>query len=235
MTRRAALVAVGAALLAACGSVQEKASPSPAPAPVAPPREPAHVRFVHASAPTPAVDISIGSERIVENLQVGGFTPQRIDIAPGEHEFDVRAIRVPGQPMLSAKVDLAEGAKVTLVLLGDPNSSVPGQRLDLLVVPDPERAVVPERRSLVRFVHAIPGGPVVDLADANSRTYVRDLGYRQVSGFVSAPAQTDPTRLVAAGRTLLESGVPYAAGRLFTVVLMPQADGYTYAIVNERP
>mgnify|MGYP006294349047 CR=1 FL=1 len=231
-SKGAGAAVVGAMFLAACGGAQTAESPkAPAQLPIR--VKPAEVRFMHASATAPKVDFWVANKSVT-TLDSGTFTPVRLEIGPGNPELDVRTAGTSAQPLVEAHPTFEAGHSYTVVLVGDPNSTVRGQMLQTLVLEDAFPARPEPGRSLVRFTHAVPGGANFTIADPTNHVFYNDLGFGQTSAFGPGPAQTQKARLMVSGREIFASDIPYAALRAFTVVVMPTADTYRYLVASDR-
>ena len=87
----------------------------------------------------------------------------------------------------------------------------------------------------IRFVHAVPGGPEVNIRTAEGRGFAAGAGYKAVTDYAPIAAAQTTIEVVAGGDVILSAPVGLAEGRLFTVIVTPTADGVGAVVVNERP
>jgi hypothetical protein len=223
LSARAALVALAAAGLAACGSDDDP----PAPATT-------QLQVIHASADTPAVDVYVNGNRSLSGVtfgQASGFGP----VNAGPTRVQVTAA---GQPASAAPIDatllLAPSRDYTTIAVG--SGTTGATRLQAVVVDDNGAAPAAGQVKL-RVVHGAPAVPAVDIfvtapdAALPAAPTIDNLAFAQQapasgSAALAVPAGSYRIRAVVDGQTAIafDSGaVNLAAGADIVIVAVPDA------------
>lgn len=132
------------------------------------------VRFVHAVAGAPAVDILIADDLIVPGLSIDSPS-EHIALPAGTHEI---TLQVDGAVLATAEVEVSAGSAMTVVVLGTQDD------LSVSVFPD-DLSTISADTALVSVVNAIPDSTIASLATADGTSITADLGFDGASGSVS--------------------------------------------------
>lgn len=229
------LTFAAAGALAACGGSQTTTSSptsapmveeTPAPAPTS------TVRFVHAAA-APTVDIMAGGDVLLSGVAAGAFNAQRLTVPAGPHSLAVAPAGTT-DAVVSADVDLAADGDYTVIVIGDASSVIRATMPSAIVLED-SLAAPAEGMGHIRFVHAVPGGPEVQIRTADGRGFAAGAGYRATTDFVAIAAGQTTLEVVAGADTILSAPIGIADGFLYTVIVAPEGDGVGAIVVSERP
>lgn len=221
--------------LVACGGISsEKPAKDGADAPKVLPAKvakPAQVRFVNAAEGVAEAKFTVGETAVEASLVPGAFMTSRADVPSGEQTLKVLGGTA---SLFESKLNLTAEGHYTVVLLG--NASGPGLsgRLDAIVLEDGPQTI-PAGKSLVRFVHAVPGGPAVAFSSAKGQTYVSDVTYGRTTPWVAGPEESENVRIVIDQTEAFSASVPFSGGRLYTVIARPKGESFSYVVINERP
>ena len=171
------------------------------------------VRVVHAAAGGPLVDVFVDGLRAVTGVAFGGATPH-INLAAGAHQFAL----VPTGGALAAAIfttelEMAAGQPYTLMAIGAPPTIAPYVLLD-------DRIGAAGGIARVRFVHASPNAPALDLAVVGGVDLFTNVAYNETTPYLDLPAGT-PT---------LEIRVAGSGGSILTVPNVSLAAGEAYSL-----
>ena len=178
----------------------------------------AMVRVVHASPDAPAVDVWLDGEPAIRDLAFGAFTGHAA-VPAGSHR--VRVTPAGGQPdsaVIDATLDLAANKAYTVMAVGRLAEIKP------LVLEDDRSAPSGAR---VRFVHASPDAPAVDIAVAGGPVVVSNAGFGQDSGYLDVPTGDVALEVRVAGTDQVVLTVPanFASGYAYTLAAIGLAAG----------
>jgi hypothetical protein len=243
MTKRTLLAPLAAALLLACGGDDDN-NVTPTPSPTPPGTATVKLRIAHLSPDAPSVDVCLAaagsgqfSGPVLES--VGGASglaygqaTRYLDVDAGS--YDVRIVAATATncatPVVpdTTGVTLPAGATLTVAATGlaAPASGQPGFALTPLV----DETSVAAGRAKVRFVHASPGTPAVDVGAGSGSSFTplfTSVPFREVdtdagpNGYLdTAPLANATVSARATGTTtdaLVLSGVNLPAETIATV------------------
>lgn len=140
----------------------------------------AKLRFEHNVAAAPNVDVYANGQKIISNL---GYTKYHgyLDVAAGRYNISVHAANSPNA-FLNAAVDISAGDSYTVVVHGDIRDRA---SIGALVLED--NNMCPHNGSAhVRFIHATPSAPMVDVL-ADGSVIFQDVAYGQAGNPVYLP------------------------------------------------
>jgi hypothetical protein len=171
----------------------------------------ADVRVAHASPDAPPVDVLVNGTRAINRLAFGEFTfynrlpngAARIQVVPTGQSSPVvidATLNLVDGPVTVAAVDVL--AKISALVLQDDNRR-----------PDPGN-------SAVRFVHASPDAPAVDIAVRGSTTPLfSNISFKTATAYLQVKADRYALQVKVAGTqtVVLEATVPLEEGRIHTV------------------
>lgn len=236
MNKLALIVSIAAlGVVTACGGSQNTSSaPTSAPMVEEQPmeQETATVRFVHAAA-APTVDIMANGDALLSGVAAGEYNSDRLTVPAGGHTITVAPAGTT-DAVVSADVELAADGDYTVIVVGDASSVIRQEMPEAIVIMD-AMATPDAGMAHIRFVHAVPGGPAVNIRNTDGRGFAAGAGYKAVTDYVPIAAAQTTIEVVADGDVLLSAPVGLAEGRLFTVIVAPEGDGLGAIVVNERP
>lgn len=181
----------------------------------------AMVRVVHASPDAPAVDVYVNGNKAFSNAAFKAAT-NYASLAPGEYDIKVFATAADGKgtPAIAAKPKLDAGA-YTIAAVGKLANIEPLVLTDNLAKPAAGKAHV-------RFVHASPDAPAVDVAVKGGPVLFSNVAFRGSSQFTPVDAKTYDLEVRLAGKPDVALAVPGVAlkdGDIVTVFAMGLASG----------
>jgi hypothetical protein len=180
----------------------------------------AQVRVIHASPDAPPVDIWVDGAPAITGLAFGQATAH-VRLPVGAHQVAVTPAGAPPESaVIAATLDLAAGQAYTVMAVG------PLAEIKPLILTDQRQNGSTE--SHVRFVHASPGAPAVDIAVAGGPTVFRDVAFGQGSDYVDVPAGDLDLEVRVAGTdttVLRVPGASFAEGGIYTLAAIGLAGG----------
>lgn len=159
-----------------------------------------NVRVVHASPDAPAVDVIVNdSITAFTNLPFTGVTDY-VDLAPGDYNFKVVPAGATDPVVIDADVSLTPGdfsvAAVNTLAMIEPLILVDDNTLD------PSNA-------RIRFVHASPDAPAVDIALAGTDTLLfSDVEFKESGGYIAVPGGSYDLEVRIAGTDTAVLSIP---------------------------
>jgi hypothetical protein len=182
----------------------------------------AMLRVVHASPDAPAVDVYLDGILALESFDYGKGTGY-LTVPAGERRISITAAGAAETVVFDAPVALDAGHSYTVIatglLAGEPGFA-PLVLADRLGLPAAGKA-------RVRFVHASPGTPAVDVALAGGPVLFANVAYRE-DGELEVDAGTYDLEARVAGTdtvALPVPGVTLEAGKVYTVLALGQLGG----------
>ena len=148
------------------------------------PFDTARVRVVHASPDAPAVDVCADGSTLFSNAPFPAATFYET-VPAGTYDVRVTAAGAgcDSAAVISADLPLARGTDTTVVALNYLDSIEP------LVLKD-DNSKPMAGMSKVRFVHASPDAPTVDITLPDGTTLFDDVSFRESGGYIEVPADT---------------------------------------------
>ncbi|MDX2160498.1 MAG: DUF4397 domain-containing protein [bacterium] len=166
----------------------------------------AAVRYVHALAGAPAVDVYTDGTLVYGGLAFGEATPY-LAIAPGTHEINVTAAGAPNA-LWTQTLDIAADQAVIGIVSSDESLQFTFFQDDL----NP----LPLGRARLTAIHAIPDAPAVDVVLADGRPVIPNLQYDQPYGTLDIPSQAYNLVVIPAGGVIDDAVLPETAFALST-------------------
>jgi hypothetical protein len=163
--------------------------------PVAHAQENAQVRVVHAVPDGPAVDVFVDGDQVLENVSF--FTASDyLSVPAGEHLVQVTAAgAAPSSAVISETLTLAAGQSYTVMAAGMPDSIA-------ATVLEDERAVPTAGDTKIRFIHAVPDAPAVDIRQVGDEIpLIANLAFREASDYLPLLPGSYDLNVVATGQT----------------------------------
>ena len=186
----------------------------------------ASVRVVHASPDAPAVDVYVDGQQAIIALPFGRDSGYRM-LPPGRH--DIRVFAAGANPMRDRPLIDGSGtsiggdARITVIALGRANE-VRG------VIADDRTANPAAGKAKVKFIHAAPDAPAVDIAIRGGMVLFPGTEYGRSYPYQEVDARMYDLEVRMAGRTdvvLAIPGVNLAAGQVYSL--------YALGFVNGMP
>ncbi|MGC9334930.1 MAG: DUF4397 domain-containing protein [Anaerolineae bacterium] len=181
----------------------------------------ARVRVVHASPDAPAVDVWVNGNVAFSNAPFKGVTDYA-SLAAGSYQVQVTPTGATEPVVIDANLDLAGGTDYTVVAVGLLADIEP------LVLVDNNSAPA-AGKAHVRFVHASPDAPAVDIAVANGGPVLfSNVPFKGVGDYLPVDAGTYDLEARVAGTTTVALSVPGVQlneGTVYTIFAMGLAGG----------
>jgi hypothetical protein len=190
----------------------------------------ARVRFLHASPDAPAVDILVNGGAAFEGLKFGEATPYAA-VPAGEYDVQVVPEGLSSPVVIDLTgpnaVNLFYNRSYTAVALGTLSSIEP------LLLADDNRPA-PRQSARIRFVHASPDAPAVDIAVTGGPVLFKNVAFKGVGDYVTVPAGSYDLEVRIAGtKTVVLSlpGVMVEGGTTYSVF----ATGFAFSTPSLAP
>ena len=186
----------------------------------------AMVRVVHASPDAPAVDVWVNGAVAFSNAPFKGIT-NYASLDPASYQVQVTPTGASTPVVIDATLDLAADTDYTVVAVGQLANIEP------LVLVD-NNAIPAEGKSHVRFVHASPDAPAVDIAVKGGPVLFSNVAFKGVGDYLPVDAGTYDLEVRLAGTTTVAlevPGVKLDAQTVYTIFAMGLAgDGSLTAV-----
>lgn len=180
------------------------------------------VRVVHASPDAPAVDVIVNNIRSFRSIPFKGIT-RYASFIPGRATAQVVPAGATQPVVIDAAFDLQAGVDYTIIATGRLAAIAPLVLIDDNTLPGGNRAHV-------RFVHASPNAPAVDIAVKGGPVLFQNIAFRQVGTYTPIPAGVYDLEVRVAGTNTVALELPQvrlSAGTVSTV--------YAVGLVGEQP
>jgi hypothetical protein len=179
----------------------------------------ARVRVVHASPDAPAVDVWVNDGVAFANAPFKGITDYAtLDTAT----YNIKVVPAGATQPVVIEADLALEAKdYTVVAVGKLENIEPLVLIDNNSAPAAGKAHV-------RFVHASPDAPAVDIVVKDGPTLFSNIAFKEVGDYLPVDAGTYDLQVKLAGTDTVALDVPglaLADGTVYTVFAMGLAGG----------
>lgn len=180
----------------------------------------ARARVVHASPDAPAVDVWVNDSIAFSNAPFKGIT-QYAALDPGTYNVKVVPTGATEPVVIEADLDLAADTDYTVVAVNVLESIEPLVLVDNNTAPAAGKAHV-------RFVHASPDAPSVDVAVAGGPVLFSNVAFKGVGDYLPVDAGTYDLEVRLAGTETVALSVPGVAledQTVYTVFAMGLAAG----------
>jgi LPXTG-motif cell wall-anchored protein len=180
----------------------------------------ARVRVVHASPDAPAVDVWVNGNVAFSNAPFQGITDYA-SLDAGSYQVQVTPTGATEPVVIDATLDLAGGTDYTVVAVGLLADIEP------LVLVDNNSAPA-AGKAHVRFVHASPDAPAVDIAVTGGPVLFSNVPFKGVGDYLPVDAGTYDLEARLAGTetvALSVPGVQLNEGTVYTIFAMGLAGG----------
>jgi len=178
------------------------------------------VRVVHASPDAPAVDVWVEGSIAFSNAPFKGITDYA-SLAPGTFNVKVVPTGATEPVVIDADLTLAANTDYTVVAVGKLADIEP------LVLVDNNSAPA-AGKAHVRFVHASPDAPAVDIAVAGGPVLFANVPFKGVGDYLPVDAGTYNLEARLAGTSTVALSVPgvkLEEGTVYTIFAMGLAGG----------
>ncbi|GAB4147881.1 MAG: hypothetical protein Fur0021_07110 [Candidatus Promineifilaceae bacterium] len=173
----------------------------------------ARVRVAHLSPDAPAVDVRVNGAVAFANAAFADITEYAV-LPNGVYQVEVVPAGQPGPAVISAELDLNPGTDYTVTAVNTLANIEP------LVLVD-NNAIPAAGKAHVRFVHASPDAPTVDIAVANGGPVLfSNIAFKEVGDYlpVDAAAYDLEVRLAGTNTVVLDlPGILLQAKTVYTV------------------
>jgi hypothetical protein len=180
----------------------------------------AKVRAIHASPDAPNVDVLVDDAPAFENLPFTGVSDYAM-LPPAAYNVKVVPAGATEPVVIEADLDLAAATTYSVVAVNVLDEIEP------LVLIDDNTADPANAR--VRFLHASPNAPAVDIALADGGPVLfGDIEFTEVGDYIPVPAGTYDleARIAGTSKVVLDiPGVTLAAGSVYTAYAMGLVGG----------
>jgi LPXTG-motif cell wall-anchored protein len=180
----------------------------------------ARVRVVHASPDAPAVDVWVNGSVAFANAPFQGITDYA-QLEPGSYSVQVTPTGATEPIVIDANLDLATTTDYTVVAVGTLENIEPLVLIDNNSAPAAGKAHV-------RFVHASPDAPAVDIAVTGGPVLFSDVAFKGTGDYLPVDAGTYDLEARLAGTDTVALSVPGVAleeGTVYTIFAMGLAGG----------
>ena len=148
--------------------------------PLAPtPAGDSYVRVVHLSPDAPAVDVWVDGSRVLQNVAFSQASSY-LTVPSGNHQVQVTPAGVSQPVVLEANVDLSQNVAYTV--------AATGLLANLQAVVLSDDHVTNSEQAKVRFVHAAPDAPEVDVVISGGATLFSNVAFRESGAYLTVPA-----------------------------------------------
>ncbi len=171
----------------------------------------ARVRVIHASPDAPAVDVWVNGAPAFTNLAYKGITGYA-SLRAGTYNVKVVPAGQTSPVVIQATLTLRPNTDYTVLAIGTLAHIHP------LVLID-NGVPAPADQARVRFVHASPDAPAVDIAVTNGPVLFSNVSFGQSGGYITVPAGTYPleVRLAGTSTVVLSLGnIPLKGGQTYS-------------------
>ncbi|MHB1414568.1 MAG: DUF4397 domain-containing protein [Chloroflexota bacterium] len=182
--------------------------------------EMARVRVVHASPDAPAVDVLVNGQKAFTNVSFESITDYA-SLAAGTYNVKVVPAGAMEPVVINADLGLNPGTNYSVVAVGELANIEPLVLVDNSSVPAAGKAHV-------RFVHASPDAPAVDIAVKNGPVLFSNIPFEGVGNYLPVNAGTYDLEVRVAGTDTVALDVPGVnlnQGTAYTVYAMGLASG----------
>ncbi|MDP4143395.1 MAG: DUF4397 domain-containing protein [Bacillota bacterium] len=181
-----------------------------------------YIRVLHAAPNSPAVNIYLNDELIVQNLAYSQYSLY-IPLAPGDYSFKAYPVGQNENPIINTTVIIPEKTVFNLAIIGTaPN-------LEVYPIPEPTTAQN-FGRPCVRFINLSPNSPALDVTIQNGMKIFYNVGYKYISNYACTTSGTYIFKVSPTGTNNVIAATP-------PLQLVPNKYYSIYAIglVDESP
>lgn len=182
----------------------------------------AQLRVLHASPDAPAVDVYLDGAEAISDLAYDDITDY-VSVPSGAHNVQVFPASADGtgDPVIDADVTLNSGADYTVAAVGLLADITP-----LVLLDDNSDPAAGEAK--LRFVHASPDAPAVDIYADGAGVIVPNASFKDASGYLGLAAGTYDLEVRAAGTETVAldlPGITLEEGKTYTAFAVGLLEG----------
>lgn len=191
----------------------------------------AKVRVLHASPDAPPVDVWVNGAQTLSAVDFKDVTDY-VEVPKGTYEFNVVPAGMTEPVVIDATLDLKPFKDYTVIAIDTLSEIRP------LVLTD-NRFSVPPRKAPVRFVHASPDAPAVDIAVKNGPVVFSSVSFGEQSRYAMLDSGTYDLEVRVAGTDIVAldlPGVSVQSGIAYTAIAVGelQDESLTAMLVEDR-
>jgi len=160
----------------------------------------ARVRVIHASPDAPAVDVWVNGAKAFTNAPFKGIT-QYAELAGGDYDIQVVPAGATSPAVISGKLGFGAGKDYSVIAVGKLANIAP------LVLED-NNALPEAGKAHVRFIHASPDAPAVDIAVKSGPVLFKNVAFKGVGEYLPVAAGTYDLEVRLAGTNTVALSVP---------------------------
>lgn len=172
----------------------------------------AHIRLLHASPNTPAVDIYADDKRLVANFTYRTFT-EYITTPSGNYNIKVYLAGTKVNPIINTTLFVPTGSFFTIAAVGI------SPRISLYPIPEPPVTQALDR-ACIRFVHLAPSAPAVDVTHPNGDKIFSNISYKGFTSYKCLPPGKHALDVRVAGTNdiaLSNPNITLSPNRFYTI------------------
>jgi hypothetical protein len=182
----------------------------------------ARIRVLHASPDAPAVDVYLDGSEAISDLAFDEITDY-VSVPSGSHTVEVfpAAADGTGDAVITADVTLSADTDYTVAAVGALADIEP-----LVLVDD--NSAPPAGQARVRFVHASPDAPAVDIFAEGVGVIISGAAFKDASEYLTVPALTYNLEVRAAGTetaALALPGIALEGGNVYSAFAVGLLEG----------
>lgn len=184
------------------------------------------VRVVHGSPDAPAVDVYVDGKKAVTALAFGKASDYQ-PVTAGRHDFQVYATGADptkDKPVIDGRgTSVGADARLSIIAL-DKLSNIKG------LLADDRTAAPASGKAKVKFIHAAPDAPSVDIAVKGGPVLFANTEFGKAYPYLEVDAKSYDLEVRAAGKSdvvLSVPGVAFTAGSVYSI--------YAVGLVNGTP
>lgn len=160
----------------------------------------ARVRVVHASPDAPAVDVWVNGAPAFTNAPFKGITPYA-ELDGGNYDVQVVPAGATSPVVIKGTLGFGAGKDYTVIAVGKLANIAP------LVLED-NNAIPADGKAHVRFIHASPDAPAVDIAVKGGPVLFKNVAFKGVGEYLPVAAGTYDLQVRLAGTDTVALSVP---------------------------
>lgn len=179
-----------------------------------------YVRILHASPDAPSVDVLLNNMPIATDLKYRGFT-EYLPVYPGRYNVKVFPTGNRTNAVIDSEFNVLPESIYTVAATGMLSD------IGLLPIIEPRMPMQPGVVSL-KFGHLSPNAPRVDLRLSDGTILFRDIGFNEVSRYISLTPGTYTLEIYISGtnqRVLYVPNVNLRGNRFYSVYAIGIAGG----------
>ncbi|MCO6473067.1 MAG: DUF4397 domain-containing protein [Melioribacteraceae bacterium] len=179
----------------------------------------AQVRVIHASYDAPAVDVWVNDAQVISNLSYGESSGYA-ELEEGEKNIIVSAAGTT-TPVISATVTIIANQELTIYAVNNLTS------IEAIISEDDR---ISSGSAKVRFIHAAPDAPAVDIKVNNGMgsTLFGNAEFKTIADYIEVPEGTYNLAVTPAGsnaEVVILGNAPLMSGRIYTVMAQGTLSG----------